>query len=93
MKISVRLIGWVEQNVPQDKREDQDSSAALLWYWAYQQAEQMQESYSAKDWAYLLLNGLQPATLDEIDEIFDNEDVEEIFGEWIEGMRQFWQLA
>lgn len=97
MKTSANLLSWIATNVPKEKIEESPEHS-LLWFWSWRQAEQMRECYSTRDWADLLLSGIEPTTLSSIEkDIADGDSgmydsAEDFCSELIDEMAQFWDV-
>lgn len=66
------------------KPYERDYEADARWYVAYQMAENMRECYGMKDWAYCVLDGMQPLTDEDVHDCFFDEE-EKI---WLWPMRE-----
>jgi len=72
--LGIQFIGNDGKPYKRDYEED------ARWYVAYQITADMRETYTTKDWAYFVLDGMQPLTDEDVREWFFPEDGDEIQG-------------
>lgn len=60
------LAQWVMANT--SNTTFRDAATALIWFYACEKAEQLREVNTIKDWAHMLCDGPQPASLIDVEE-------------------------
>ena len=55
---------------PYERNYEEDAR----WFTAYHMAENMRSDYTSKDWAYYVLDGMQPLTDEDVKDWFYDED-------------------
>ncbi len=90
MRTSTGVLVWIDYNTPHDNRTSLEKA---LWWVAYNRAQQYYQDNDLKDWASMLLEGINPLNAesdvqDYLDEQWKLSDGEEpdIGG----NLRQFW---
>jgi hypothetical protein len=58
------LVKWIEKNAP---RSGETAEDAAYWFVAYQQASDLRDANTIKDWAHMLLNGCKPLKGDKLE--------------------------
>jgi len=81
-----------EDYVPFIPYKKRDYEKEARWYAAHQIAEEMRQSYTTKDWADFVLNGMQPLTDEDVKLLFDPEETGTIYWPSRAELRRFYGL-
>lgn len=57
-----QVIEWLETEAAVDPTDNRDIIDQAMWFFACQDAREMRDTYSAKDWAQALLHGIPKLT-------------------------------
>jgi hypothetical protein len=53
-----QIEAWIEEHVKIEPESTPKDKA--IWFCCYERAEEMRDSYGAKDWAFEVFSGMQP---------------------------------
>jgi len=71
-----QATGHIEMIGNNGKPRVRDYEAEARWYVAWHMANDMHSSYTSKDWAYCVLDGMQPLSDEDVKEFLYPEDEE-----------------
>lgn len=86
------VLTWLKahHHDPEDTRTPEEKA---LWYFAYRDAIDMYDSYTAKDWVEVVLGGLTPLTLAEKDTELAEFAAEDLEFDLTDDLKDFWGVG